>query len=402
MSGARSRQVIIAGAGIAGLTAALAFAAKGFSVQLYEKSRRLEDIGAGIQLSPNATRLLNRFGVLDALMPAAIRPEAIVLVDGRSLRKLAKVPLGDAAERRWGAPYLVTHRADLQSALAACVARESDVALRLGATVRDFAIHPKGITASIDIDGRVTEAGGRLVVGADGVWSTLRRLAGHRGTSSSTGRVAWRVTVRADSPAGNALAAIADRDSVTAFMHGTAHVIAYPLRSGGAFNLVAVTKGDVPTETWNTHLGLDTLMRAARRMAPGLKSLIELAEHWTGWPIHVVPGDAPWIAAGGVALVGDAAHAMTPFAAQGAAMAIEDAFTLAYRVAADPDDMPAALTRWEKERRPRIANVIQRGRTNRMAWHARGPVALARNVYLRSRSSDQLAQSLDWLYGWKP
>ncbi|MBX3575638.1 MAG: FAD-dependent monooxygenase [Rhizobiaceae bacterium] len=399
---ARSRQVIIAGAGIAGLSAALAFAQRGFSVQLYERSRRLEEVGAGIQLSPNATRLLGRFGVLDAVMPTAIKPEAIVLVDGKSLRRLAQIPLGEAAERRWGAPYLVVHRSDLQSALAARVTRDSDIALRLGAAVRDFTPHPHGLTASVDIDGRISEASGLLLVGADGVWSTLRAMAGHRAESRPTGQIAWRTTVRSDGPAGQAFAAIADAGMVTVFLHRSAHIVAYPLRGGGAVNLVAVTKGTIPAEMWAARPEQQALDAIASRMAPGIARLVAAAGPWTAWPIHTVPSNAPWIATRGVALIGDAAHAMTPFAAQGAAMAIEDAYTLAERIAAARFDIAAALVAWEKQRRRRVSAVARRGRLNKLAWNAGGPAALVRNAYLRRASSDRLASGLDWLYGWRP
>src|SRR5919108_6055886 len=135
MTQGRSRQVIVAGGGIAGLTAALAFARRGFAVQLYERAPRLEEVGAGLQLSPNATRLLRELGVLDALLPVAIRPDAVTLRDARSLAVLARVKFGDFAERRWGAPYLVAHRADLQSALLARASHEPDITIVTGSTV---------------------------------------------------------------------------------------------------------------------------------------------------------------------------------------------------------------------------------------------------------------------------
>src|ERR1700754_1349548 len=137
MSEARSRQVIVAGAGIAGLTAALAFAVRGFPVRVFEGAPRLEEAGAGIQLSPNATRILDRLGVLSGLRSAAVRPEAVILRDASSLAELARVPLGGAAERRWNAPYLTCYRADLHSALLAHVAREPGIQLVTGAHVRN-------------------------------------------------------------------------------------------------------------------------------------------------------------------------------------------------------------------------------------------------------------------------
>ncbi|HTV69366.1 MAG TPA: FAD-dependent monooxygenase [Rhizobiaceae bacterium] len=400
MEASGSQQILIAGAGIAGLTAALAFAAKGFSVRIFERSARLAEVGAGLQLSPNATRLLRQLDVLDDLMPAA-KPAAIALIDGWTLRTITRVPLGDAAEKRWGAPYLVAHRADLQNALAAKVTRHPDITLTLGALVRDVSAGQSGITASVKMDGQAVEANGLLLVGADGVWSRTRALLSPSAKSEPIGRIAWRSTVRTESPAGRAFAEIADMKSVSAFLHPAAHVVAYPLRSGSAINLVAVTSGAIRTEDWASREDPQLLFNAIARMEPRLRANIREAGLWTAWPLHTGATNAPWTAPN-IALIGDAAHAMTPFAAQGAAMAIEDAVTLAEHVSAQPANVQAALSAWEAERRPRLARVLKRGALNRFAWHAAGPVAIARNVFLKARGPEKLAADLDWLYGWDP
>lgn len=395
-----SRQIIVAGGGIAGLTAALAFARRGFAVQLYERAARLEEIGAGLQLSPNATRLLRDLGVLDALAPVATRPDTVTLRDARSLAVLARVALGDFAEKRWGAPYLVAHRADLQSVLLARVAREPDIRIVTGAGVRDFAVHAQGVTASIDRDGKVIEALARLLVGADGVWSTLRGLAGQKGQSRFSGRIAWRATVRSDGPAGEITSRITDANSVSVFVHPLIHLVVYPLRSGNTLNLVAVTSGRLPGENWIGHADAGLVAGTVADCANELRTLVAAVRNWTVWPIHTVAFGS-WTVGGALALIGDAAHAMTPFAAQGAAMAIEDAVTLADVMAEAPGDAANALAAWEAGRRTRIAKVVRRGALNRFAWHAGGPVALARNLFLKSRSPEKLAADLDWLYGWR-
>lgn len=398
-----SRQVIIAGAGVAGLVAAVAFARRGFSVRVYEKSPRLEEVGAGIQLSPNATRALDELGLLDAMLPAASHPSAVVLRSGRSrsLTKLASVPLGGEAKARWGAPYLVLHRADLQSALLSMVSREADITLTTGATVRDMAIHPLGVTASIDVDGRIFEAKGLLLVGADGVWSTIRGLAGEAGKSRFSGRIAWRTTIRTESPQAALFAELGAQGDVTAFLHRDTHLVCYPVRAGGSINLVAISKGAETKESWSVREDAAGAHKAFARAAPKLRTLVRDISNWTAWPLHTVETTMPWTIPGGVALIGDAAHAMMPYAAQGAAMAIEDAVRLADFVAASPADLPRALGAWEAERRPRIARVAKRGALNERAWHARGITALGRNLVLRSRSPQRLAKDLDWLYGWK-
>lgn len=401
MAEARSRQVIIAGAGIAGLTAALAFAVRGYPVRVFERTPRLDEVGAGLQLSPNATRILDRLGVLPGLRHTAVRPDAVVLRDASSLAELGRVQLGAAAEWRWKAPYLTAHRADLQSALLAHVAREPGIQLVTGAAVRDVTMHPLGVTVSVEIAGRINQTTGMLLVGADGVWSDTRRLVGGEAKSRFSGQVAWRRTVRAESPAGSSLAAIGVGGVVTAFLTPGFHLITYPVRAGAALNLAAFTRGNAMAETWSGKGDTTVLRNAMRRAAPALQKLAEDAGEWTVWPIHTARS-GPWTAPGGIALIGDAAHAMTPFAAQGAAMAIEDAETLAGHVLAQPDGVAAALAAWEKERRKRVDRVARRGSFNRMTWHARGPVAMVRNAMLRMRTPEKLATSLDWLYGWKP
>ncbi|RWC55023.1 FAD-dependent monooxygenase [Mesorhizobium sp.] len=406
MNDTRSRQVVIAGAGVAGLTAALAFAERGYTVRVFEQAQRLEAAGAGIQLSPNATRVLRQLGALDLLLPVAVRPEAVVLKDAATLRELARVPLGQAAEARWGAPYLVAHRADLQSALTARVAEVPDIRLTTGARVSSVVAGSHGITATAEIDGKAIEAEGFLLVGADGVWSSMRGLVDSaKGSTSArsyfSGELAWRATILADSAAGQAFATIGATNCVTTFLHPGFHMVAYPVSKGDAFNLAAFTKGDRIAEGWSGNADAGILTGALRGTAAGLARLVEQAGPWTAWPIHTVDPQQSWTTPTGIALIGDAAHAMTPFAAQGAAMAIEDAATLADIIADLPTDPAQSLQIWEKLRRPRVARVARRGAVNRLAWHATGPVAIARNLFLRMRSSEKLAADLDWLYGWR-
>lgn len=399
MEAIRSRQIIIAGAGIAGLTAALAFAARGFSVQIFERSPELLEFGAGLQLSPNATRILGRLGVLRGLVPTAVRPSAIVLRDAATLRELTRVPLGEAAETRWRAPYLVVHRADLQSALLGCVAREGEIRLVLGATVRDVAIHKQGVTASIDVGKTIRDTRGLMLVGADGVWSAMRGLSGRSGQSVFSGQIAWRRTIRAADPAAKA---IMPDLSVNAFLHPGFHLVAYPVRSGSAINLVAFTPGAGMDAGWSGTADPAILRAAMQGTATALTELIKDGMDWTAWPVHTVRSRQRWTASGGLALIGDAAHAMTPFAAQGAAMAIEDAETLAACVGASADDLEGALPRWEAIRRARVRKVRARGAFNRFTWHASGPVARVRDSVLKRRPQQQLMADMDWLYGWTP
>lgn len=400
MAGDAPRQVIVAGAGIGGLTAALALARKGFEVLVLERAPRLEAIGAGIQLSPNATHILERLGVLEHLAPLAVRSNAVVLKDAASLGTLASVPLGTSGERRWQAPYLVAHRGDLQAALMASVESAGGIAFYGDSRVERVRADGERVTVSLHRDGQPEELQTPLLVGADGVWSTVRGFVS-RAPSRFSGELAWRTSLAAETPAGSAFARIADPRCVTAFLHPGFHLVAYPMRGGDTFNLVAFTKGESMEEGWSGKADTTILRHAMRSTAAALAGLADQAGTWTAWPVHTVERHFSWTTPGGIALIGDAAHAMTPFAAQGAAMAIEDAATLAAHVSASPGNPGGALAAWEAQRKARVAQVARRGALNHLAWHAAGPVALARNLMLALRPGERLAADLDWLYGWR-
>lgn len=388
MGRAPDRTALIAGAGIAGLTAALAFAQRGWRVELLERETTLKEAGAGLQLSPNATRILDRLGVLDTLSKTAVEPSAVVLRRACGLREIAVVPLGQAARRRWGAPYLCAHRADLQQALLAKVAQEPAIRLSLSSPV---------ISPTIS-DGQVALAEDRrgvLLVGADGVWSGVRAQVDPAAARRFCGQAAFRRTVDADSPEGRFLTEQGG-GAVTAFLHPAFHVVAYPVRFGRSINLAAFMRCAEPSP--DGHAALIDRFRAALA-GTALRTLAGETSGWSVWPLHAI-SSGRWTLPQGVALIGDAAHAMPPFAAQGAALAIEDAEELAVHADARPHDLAGALAAWERARRPRIRRVERRGRLNGLAWHAAGPVAIARDLLLTLRSQESLAADLDWLYGY--
>ena len=394
MSAAGGR-VVIVGAGVAGLTTALALARAGFPVRVLERSQRLVEVGAGLQLSPNATRILAELGVLPRLTPVAVRPDRISIRKASTLAPLTSVPLGSDAVRRWGHPYLTVHRADLQSALLAEAARHPEIELSTGAEVRDAAFHSRGVTLSVDRDGGIVEEQCSLAVAADGVWSTLRERAFRDARSRDTGYIAWRAIAR---PTGT-VAPVVPANEVTAFLHPGFHLVAYPIRGGEAINLVAVTKGRAGIG-WSNSASPDELEGTMAGTAPALPALVRDAGPWTTWPLHEAPAAGPWTHPAGLVLIGDAAHAMSPYAAQGAAMAIEDAAMLAALAARHRGDNARLMDAFERIRRPRIRRAQRRGAFNRFTWHASGPVALARNLVMSLRPPSRNAGDLDWLYGW--
>jgi len=391
-------RIVIAGAGVAGLTAALSLAAKGSVVTIFERAAHLQEVGAGLQLSPNATRILRSLGVLEHLERDAVQPQAIVLKDAATLASLARVPLGASAERRWGAPYLVTHRADLQHALLQRICECPAITLITGAEVLGAQFDSGRVAVKIRHDGVERQEFCRFLVGADGVWSRLRSIAGAK-ESRFSGFVAYRAVLHLGAAGHPAESDIVSRDTVTAFLSPRFHLVAYPLRGGAEINLVAITRGPDMGRRWADDADMALLAAATAAAAPALSALIAQAGRWTAWPLHEAEPSMRWVHPGGLVLIGDAAHALTPYAAQGAAMAIEDAALLA-QLTPGTTDIGPALVLFEEVRRSRLARVARRGDFNRFVWHARGPVALARNLVLRWRSEERLAADLDWLYGY--
>jgi salicylate hydroxylase len=374
--------VVIVGGGIGGLTLALALARRGMSARVLERAPALAEIGAGLQLSPNACRLLDRLSLGAALDAVSIEPDRLRMYDGRSGGLVVTLPLG-AARRRWGAPYRLLHRADLQSVLREAVAA-AGVEIGLGQEVTGFVPQEDGVTAD-------TAAGvpiaGRVLIGADGLGSSVRRALGDARPPAPSGMTGWRALI----PAANWPVAIA-RDEVALWLGAGGHLVAYPLRGGGVLNLVACipeTRGDADE---------DNLRRFFATWGPAARAIVAAGEGWTPWPLLDRPsGHFP--GRGRVAVIGDAAHPALPHLAQGAAMAIEDAVLLAARLAEMPDDPPAALRRFERARTSRVARVQREARRNGRIY-ALGPLpAAARNLALRAMGPDAVLGRLDWLYG---
>ncbi|NRP18835.1 3-hydroxybenzoate 6-hydroxylase 1 [Ensifer adhaerens] len=382
-----SAAVAIVGAGVGGLTAALSLARRGFEVDIVEQAAALTEVGAGLQLSPNASRVLRELGLTEALEAVWTEPDAIALVDGKSLRSLASVASGRFARERWRAPYGVLHRASLQRILIAAVIAEPRCRLHLGHRIDGDAEQAIAI-----ITGRPPA----LIIGADGIWSRLRSAIPGAGTVQFSGNVAWRMTVTRDAAAG-----LLQPDRVTAFLGARAHLVAYPLREIDGFNLVAIIEGKETDSVW---VGRDSedrrrdYLEAFSGWNIGLQTLLKNADAPTYWPLCTVT-DGAWQSGRKTVLIGDAAHAMTPFAAQGAAMAIEDAHELAACLAGS-GDIGQALGAFEAKRRPRIAQVRRRAAFNRFAYHARGPFRLGRNIVLSMKGPEALAADFDWLYGY--
>jgi 2-polyprenyl-6-methoxyphenol hydroxylase-like FAD-dependent oxidoreductase len=392
---ARSRTVVIAGGGIGGLTAALAVARKGFRVVVAEQAERLEETGAGIQLSPNATRVLHRLGLAERLRSVVVAPQAVRIRTWRG-RELAEVPLGAFAESRYGAPYWVARRADLQTVLLDAVAANSDITLRLHTRVEDHAVHANGVTVQLRTVSSSDDEHGIALVGADGLWSATRKRLGDRSPPRFAHHTAWRAII----PTRPLVAEFRDR-AVSLWLGPDAHLVLYPVHGGAALNIVAIVRDEWQRPGWSTAGTREELLAHYGGWPPRVHNLLALPDRWLKWALYDRLRLRGW-GRGPVTLLGDAAHPMLPFLAQGAAMAIEDAHVLAEELSRLPDQPDRALRRYERARERRTARVQRAARANGRTYHLKGIGALARNWVLRGRGGKSLLRRYDWLYGWRP
>ena len=392
----QARHVIVAGAGIAGLTAALAMGKAGLRVTLLEQADKLLETGAGLQLSPNATRVLTSLGLRERLLPHAVAPHAIRVMSGGSGREIVRIPLADA-EKTYGAPFWVLHRADLQAALVAAARASMDITFKLGTRVEDFAAHVKGVSVLGRQDKQVFDERGMVLIGADGIWSNVAARLKRQRPAQFSHRTAWRALIPADSVPAEFRAPF-----VHLWLGLDAHLVHYPIKGGALINIVGIVHDEWNETGWSAPGEPKEILRHFARWTwhDRARDLIATPKRWLKWALYERKaafrgGEGP------VSLIGDAAHPMLPFLAQGAGMAIEDAAVLAWCLKEYRDDPADALRAYEGARRLRTARAQQVSHKQGTIYGRSGPEALVRNLGMKLMGGDKLRARYDWIYTWR-
>jgi salicylate hydroxylase len=391
MSSQAQQPVIVVGAGIGGLTTALALLRRGIEVEVYEQAPELGEIGAGVQISANGTRVLHALGLEAALRASAVEAQSKVIRHWKTGRTWKLFDLGAVSVERYGAPYLFVHRGDLHRALADALRREKADALRLGATC--VGVEQSADTATLLLgDGRAAQ--GRLLIGADGVHSAVRAALFGAGRPKFTGCMAWRAVIPAEAlPGGVPMAG-------TNWQGPGRHVIHYPLRRGEVLNFVGlVDRDDWQIESWTARGTPEDVRADFAGWHPEVRAIVEAIEVPYKWALMLREPMPVW-SRGRVTLLGDACHPTLPDLAQGACMAIEDAFVLARCLAETGPDHVAALARYEAARIPRTTRIVEGSAAARNRFHdSRLGDDAAADTYIASEyTPERITERYDWLF----
>jgi salicylate hydroxylase len=364
-------------------------------VTVLEAAKEFGEVGAGIQLGPNAMKVLAALGLEKEVLKVASQPEAIVIADAESGKPISRMLLGNAARQKYGQAYVSLHRADLHAALLTAV-RAAGVQLEVNQSLLNYEHSAQYVRRlSGDFDQKYD-----VLIGADGLWSRVREQMISDGAPRATGHAAFRTLLPAD-----AVPQALRTPHVRTWWARDVHVVSYPLRGGSLWNLVVLAEMPDSFEGgWSLSSQHDDVMRLFKRTEPQLKALLDAGgaqvQGWKRWNLFdCKPLVASQMVQDRVALLGDAAHPMLPYLAQGAAMALEDAWVLAKCLSSHPD-APHALQAYAQTRAARNAHVVRTAQRNGRIFHLSGAMALARNAVLSLQGTSVVG--LPWLYGFNP
>jgi 3-hydroxybenzoate 6-monooxygenase len=391
MATVSSLPVIVAGGGIGGLAAALSLSQRGLEVLVLEQAAEIGEIGAGIQLGPNAFAAFDALGIGPQARARAVYTDQMVMHDAVDASLVGRIPTGDAFRARFGNPYAVIHRADVHLSLYEGATANDRVRFRTSTQVQRVEQTESSVTV-IDQHGNRFE--GQALIGADGVKSVVReQYVGD--PARVTGHVVYRAVVdKADFPADLAW------NAASIWVGPNCHLVHYPLRGGEQYNVV-VTFHSREQETWGVRDGSKEEVESYFQGICGqARQLIELPKSWKRWATADREPIGQW-SFGRVTLLGDAAHPTTQYMAQGACMAMEDAVTLGQALRVHANDWAQAFALYERSRIARTARIVLSSREMGRIYHAKGVERLVRNDLWKGRTPERFYDALEWLYGWR-
>lgn len=368
--------IIIAGAGIAGLTAALCLKRQAAPVRVIEKQKAVTTEGAGIQITPNAFRVFDQLGLGARLKSSGYLVTHLSVFDGGSGDLITRAPFGAIFTKTHRAPYLVIKRQVLLDILFE-EALAQNIEIRFDTPYR-----------------RDDYAPDATIIGADGIWSAVRAEVTAQ-TAIFSGKTAFRCMIAPD----RAPKWCADND-LAMWLANKAHFVAYPVDEARTLNLVCVVTSEKPEKHWSTPATAAEILNHLNGWNKPVSDLVETSKNWQRWPLYIMPPEHAW-AQGNKVLIGDAAHGMAPFLAQGGAMAIEDAAVLA-TILSQTADRQEAFRRFQTSRQARVCRVWHEARANGERYHWSGVIAKARNLALHALGGQRLQQRYQWIYGWRP
>ncbi|WP_342133121.1 3-hydroxybenzoate 6-monooxygenase [Hydrogenophaga sp. OTU3427] len=382
--------VLVAGGGIGGLATALALVRQGFQVKVLEQAAELGEIGAGIQLGPNAFHAFDALGIGERARGRAVYTDHMVMHDAIDEYQVGFIPTGEAFRQRFGNPYAVIHRADVHLSLFEGAQASGQVEFLTSTRVERIEQDAQGVTV---FDQHGTAHRGQALIGADGVKSVVRQQ--YVGDPARvTGHVVYRAVVdKADFPVD------LQWNAASIWVGPNCHLVHYPLRGGEQYNVV-VTFHSRQQEEWGVTDGSKAEVESYfQGICPRARQLIELPKSWRRWATADREPIAQWTY-GRVTLLGDAAHPTTQYMAQGACMAMEDAVTLGEALRVCHKDWTQALDLYQRSRVARTARIVLSSREMGRIYHAQGVERLVRNELWRGRSAERFYDAMEWLYGW--
>ena len=387
----KANPILIAGAGIGGLATALGLARYGFDVLVLERALALGEIGAGIQLGPNAFHAFDWLGIGDAARGMAVYVDTLRLMDAMTAEQICAIDLGESFRARFGNPYAVVHRGDMHGVFQRACQENPHITIRTGCAVEGY--EQDGSSVTVRLAGGETVTGG-LLVGADGLWSKVRQQVVGDGPPLVTGHSTYRSVIPTEH-----MPEDLRWNAATCWAGPKCHIVHYPLSGWKVFNLVVTFHNDAPAPVAGLSVTETEVMAGFHHVHPKARDIIRHGKDWKLWVLCDRDPVENWID-GRVALLGDAAHPTLQYMAQGACMAMEDGVCLSFELAASPDDYPAALERYRRQRVLRTARIqLQSRAMGEHVLHPAGAHAALRNSIMSAKSDSDWYDSLAWLYG---